>query len=79
MIWSDVFINGTVRTVYKNGTIAWFKFNGFNYVFDRYEKSPLSFFVDCTRTTGILYDAVNGYRAADTDAARTLFSEGRWW
>jgi len=93
MLFSDVFANGTVRTVYANGTIAIFRFNGFVYLFQRYEKEPSSFFIDCTRTFGVLVDANTGVASSMTvdlnrypdytNAAKTavdnLINNGGWW
>lgn len=92
ILFSDLYGNGTVRTVYVNGTIAIFRFNGFIYLFQRYEKAPSSFFIDCTRTFGISIDASGDVTAMTFDANRypdytpasktaveKLITNGGWW
>lgn len=92
ILFSDVYGNGTVRTVYTNGTIAIFRFNGFIYLFQRYEKAPSSFFIDCTKTFGVTVDANGVVSAMALDATRypqyttdaktaveTLITNGGWW
>ena len=36
-----------MKRVFRNGTIAWYYFNGLFYAFMRFEKSPTSLYVDC--------------------------------
>ena len=81
-----------MRNVYTNGTIAIFRFNGFIYIFQRYEKAPSSFFIDCTRTFGVSVNsdgvasaiAVDlsrypDYSTAAKTAVDTLITNGGWW
>lgn len=81
-----------MRNVYTNGTIAIFRFNGFIYIFQRYERAPSSFFIDCRTTFGVSVDA-NGvasainvdlarypdYTAASKTAVENLINNGGWW
>lgn len=42
--------SGLMRRTYRNGTVALLQFNGLFYAFNRFEKAPSSFYVDCDKT-----------------------------
>lgn len=39
--------NGSMRRVFRNGTIAIYQYNGLFYSFNRFEKAPTSMYIDC--------------------------------
>lgn len=81
-----------MRTVYANGTIAIFRFNGFVQIFQRYEKEPPGFFIDCFRTFGVVVSSLGVatamelndrfksiYTSTEKSAVETLIANGGWW
>lgn len=63
LLFEDRYNNGTIRKVFRNGTIAVFSWNGYFVVFDSYEVAPRSLFVFCDETP---------------DEEKTIY-EGGWW
>lgn len=46
--YETYFPNGTMRRVFRNGTIAIYQYNSLFYAFNKFEKAPTSLYVDCT-------------------------------
>lgn len=47
VIRESFYPSGLMRRFYRNGTIALFQYNGLFYAFNRFEKAPTSYYVDC--------------------------------
>lgn len=47
VLFENFYPTGAMRRTYRNGTVALFQYNGLFYAFNRFEKAPSSFYVDC--------------------------------
>lgn len=50
-MYDDVYTNGTRKRFFRNGTRAWYKFNGFTNAFTKWEVAPIAYYEECTAET----------------------------